>query len=171
MGVRGVRIGVTWDPHLGDWLYARGSLQAASDRCGPCLIRSHHFNARRLGAWSPYWRDALLLEGLWGEPGVVVLGNPVYGEELPSGVQSGSFHVQRPHQAVLARVRQAPVRELGLALKRVGGYALSGLALVIRVELSRSPVPARVIGLVGDFPEVPADHQLSVHHLPHLHRA
>src|SRR5215210_7936857 len=133
MGVRGVRIGVTWDPHLGDWLYARGSLQAASDRCGPCLIRSHHFNARRLGAWSPYWRDALLLEGLWGEPGVVVLGNPVYGEELPSGVQPCSIHVQCPHQAVLARVRRTPVTDEHAPRRRVGGYALSGLAQVIRV--------------------------------------
>ena len=35
----------------------------------------------------------------------------------------------------------------------------------------RSPVPAIVVELVGDFPEVPSDHQLSVHHLHHLQRA
>src|ERR671920_212078 len=106
------------------------------------------------------------------EARVVVLGNPIYGEELPSCVQPGSIHVQRPHQAVLARIPRAPVRVESSA-KRVGGYALSGFALVFGVEVLFAPpaVPAGVANLVGDFPEVPADHKLSVHHLNHLHRA
>jgi hypothetical protein len=50
-----------------------------------------------------------------------------------------ALHVQRPHQAVLARVRRAPVGVESSA-KGVGGYALSGLALVIRVERLWAPV-------------------------------
>src|SRR5215210_7695845 len=77
--------------------------------------------------------------------------------------------MQRPHQAVLARVRRAPVGVESSA-KGVGGYALSGPALIVGVLVAQA-APAIVVRLVGDFQEVPADHQLLAHHLNRLRRA
>src|SRR5215212_6985972 len=98
--------------------------------------------------------SVIALDGIWREARIVVLGNPVHGEELPSGVQPSSFHVQRPHQAVLARVRRAPVG-VELSAKRVGGYALSGPALIVGILVAQ---------------EAPADHQLLTHHRHRLRR-
>src|SRR5215211_5766670 len=77
--------------------------------------------------------------------------------------------MQRPHQAVLARVHRLPVRVESSA-KRVGGYALSGLALIVGILVAQA-APAIVVRLVSDFQEVSADHQLSLHNLNHLYRA
>src|SRR5215210_1562191 len=90
--------------------------------------------------------SVIALDGIRREACVVVVGNPVYGEELPSGVQPSSFHVQRPHQAVLARVRRAPVG-VQPSTKRVGGYALSSPALIVGILVPQA-APAIVVRLV-----------------------
>ena len=65
-------------------------------------------------------------------------------------MQPSPFYVQRPHQAVAARVHRVPVR-VELSAKRVGSYTLSGPALVFGVEVLCDPraVSALVTGLVS----------------------
>src|SRR5215204_5218489 len=117
-----------------------------------------------------------LLRGSRREARVGVLHHPADLLELSAGVQPGPFDVQRPHQAVASRVNRVPVR-VERTLEGVGGYALPGGALVVWVErrnailgdVPGSPCPAIVAQLVGDLPEVPADHQLTVHEPHHLH--
>ena len=50
-------------------------------------------------------------------------------------------------------------------------HSLLGSSVGVERLWATRAVPALVAQLVSDFPEVPADHQLSLHHLHRLHRA
>src|SRR5215211_6760473 len=78
-------------------------------------------------------KEPLLLRGSRREARVGVLHHPADPLELSAGVQPGPFEVQRPHQAVAARVCRGPVRVEG-APEGVGGYALPRLALAVGIE-------------------------------------
>src|SRR5829696_2977781 len=113
-------------------------------------------------------RSIIALDGSRREACIVALGDPVYGEELPSGVQPSALHLKRPHQAVLALVRRAPVG-VEPSAKRIGGYTLSSPALILGILVPQAAA-AIVVRLVSDFQEVPADYQLLAHHHHRLHR-
>src|SRR5215211_7364063 len=106
------------------------------------------------------------------------LHHPADPLELSAGVQPEALGVQRPHQAVAARVFRGPVW-VEDALEGVGGYALPRLALAVGIEdriallvdVPGAPRPATVASLISDRVEVPADHQLTVHDLHRLRRA
>src|SRR5215218_4681887 len=133
--------------------------------------------ARRIRA-SFCGRASPTLRGSRREPRVGGLGDPADLLELSAGVQPGPFDVQRPHQAVAARVGRVPVR-VELPPEGVGGYALPPLALAkgiedriaLLVDIPGAPRPATVSFLISDRVEVPADHQLTVHERHHLRRA
>ena len=74
-----------------------------------------------------------LLRGSRREARVGVLHHPTDPLELSAGVQPEPLGVQRPHQAVGARVSWGPVRAES-APEGVGGYALPDLALAVGIE-------------------------------------
>src|SRR5215211_6999241 len=126
----------------------------------------------------PSVKEPLLLPRSRREARVGVLHHPAYLLELSAGVQPGPFDVQRPHQAVAARVGRVPVR-VELPPEGVGGYALPTLALpegiedriALLVDVAGASLPATVSSLISDRVEVSPDHQLTVHERHHLRRA